>query len=192
MKSHEKNYPTHDLELDVIVFALKIWRHYLYEEKCFIHTDHKSLNYLPSQWELNLTQCKWMELIKDYDCVIDYHPMKANVVADALSRKSVQTLQALNAHFSLPDDSVILAELMARPNLLNQMQEAQKSDEKISTIVSHNRMRKETEFSMNEDGFSYYRDWVCVSNDSELKKSILEEARDPLLYIPVARKCIRI
>ena len=91
LKPHENNYPTHDLELAAIVFSLKIWRHYLYGEKC-IYTNHRSLKYLPSQRELNLRQRKWMELIKDYDCVIDYHPRKANVVADALSRKSVQTL----------------------------------------------------------------------------------------------------
>ena len=89
LKPHEKNYPTHDLESVAIIFALKIWRHYLYGEKCFIYTDHKSLKYLPSQRELNLRQRRWMELIKDYDCVIDYHPGKANVVVDALSRKSM-------------------------------------------------------------------------------------------------------
>ena len=87
LKSHEKNYPTHDLELAAIVFTLKIWRHYLYGEKFFIYTDRKSLKYLPSQIELNLRQRRWMELIKNYDCVIDYNPGKANVVADALSRK---------------------------------------------------------------------------------------------------------
>ena len=92
LKPHEKNYPTHDLELDAIVFALKIWRHYLYREKCFIYIDKKSLKYLPSQREMNLRQRRWMELIKDYDCVIDYHPGKANVVADVLSRKLAQTL----------------------------------------------------------------------------------------------------
>ena len=178
LKPHEKNYPTYDLELVAIVFALKIWRHYLYGEKCFIYTDHKSLKYLPSQRELNLRQRTWMELIKDYDCVIDYHPGKANVVADALSRNSVQTLRALNAHFSLSDNDAIVVELMARPNLLNQVQEAQKSDEKISAIVSYNRLGKEIEFLVNEDGFLYYRDRVCVPNDSELKKSILEEAHN--------------
>ena len=89
LKSHEKNYLTHDMELTAIVFALKIWRHYLYGEKCFIYTDHKSLKYLPSQREVKLRQCRWMELIKDYDCMIDYHLGKANVVADGLSRKSV-------------------------------------------------------------------------------------------------------
>ncbi|WMV25003.1 hypothetical protein MTR67_018388 [Solanum verrucosum] len=85
LKLHELNYPTHDLELVVVVFALKIWRHYLYGEKCHIFTDHKSLKYLGTHKELNLRQRRWLELIKDYDCTIDYHPGKANVVADALS-----------------------------------------------------------------------------------------------------------
>ena len=175
-KSHEKNYPTHDLELAVMVFALKIWRHYLYGEKCFIYTNHKSLKYLPSQRELNLRQRRWMELIKDYDCVIDYHPGKANVVADALSRKLVQTLRALNAHLSLSDDGAIVAELIAKPDLLNRVLKAQKNDEKIATIVNQNRVGKETEFTAKDDGFLYYRDRVCVPNDDELKKSILKEA----------------
>ena len=78
LKPHEKNYPTHDLELAAIVLVLKIWRHYLYREKCFIYTNHKCLKYLPSQRELNLRQRRWMELIKDYDYVVDYHPRKAN------------------------------------------------------------------------------------------------------------------
>ena len=176
LKPHEKNYPTHDLELAIIVFALKIWRHYLYGEKCFIYTDHKSLKYLPLQLELNLRQRRWKELIKDYDCVFDYHPGKVNVVADALSRKSIQTLRASNAHLSLSDDGTIVAKLIAKPNLLNRMLEAQKNDKKISVIVSQNREGKETEFSVNEDGFLYYRDRVCVPNDDELKKSIIEEA----------------
>ena len=109
LKPHEKNHLMHYLELAAIVFALKIWRHYLYGEKCLIYTDHKSLKYLPSQQELNLRQRRWMELIKDYDCMIDYHPGKANVVADALSRKSMQTLRALNAHLSLSDDGTVVA-----------------------------------------------------------------------------------
>ena len=150
LKPHEKNYPTHDLELAAIAFALKIWRHYLYGEKCFIYTDHKSLKYLPSQRELNLRQRRWMELIKDYECVIDYHPGKANVVVDALSRKTVQTLRALNANLSLSDDGAVVAELVARPNLLNRVLEAQKKDEKISAIIDQIRDGKETEFTMNE------------------------------------------
>ena len=105
------------MELAVIIFALKIWRHYLYREKCFIYTDHRSLKYLPSHRELNLRQRRWMELIKDYDCVIDYHPGK--VVAYALNRKVVQTLRALNAQLSLTDDGTLVAKLIARLNLLN-------------------------------------------------------------------------
>ncbi|KAA0058942.1 pol protein [Cucumis melo var. makuwa] len=87
LKSHEQNYPTHDLELAAVVFALKIWRHYLYGEKIQIFTDHKSLKYFFTQNELNMRQRRWLELVKDYDCEILYHPGKANVVADALSRK---------------------------------------------------------------------------------------------------------
>ena len=178
LKPHEKNYPTHDLELAVIVFALKIWRHYLYGEKCFIYTDHKSLKYLPSQQELNLRQQRWMELIKDYDCVIDYHPGKANVVVDALSRKTVQTLRALNAYLSLSDDGTVVAELIARPNLLNQVLEAQKKDEKIAAMIKQSGDGKETEFEVKEDRSLYYKDRVCVPNDCELKKSILDEAHN--------------
>ena len=92
-----------------------------------------------------------MELIKDYDCVIDYHPGKANVVADALSRKSLQTLRALNAHLSLTDDGTVVAEFIARPNMLNRVLEAQRRDEKISAIVSQIGNGKEMEFTVNEN-----------------------------------------
>ena len=176
LKPYEKNYPTHDLELAAIVFALKIWRHYLYEEKCFIYTDHKSLKYLPSQRELNLRQHRWMELIKDYDCVIDYHPGKANVVADALSRKTMQTLRTLNAHLSLTDDGTVVTELIARPSLWNRVLEAQRKDEKIAVIVSQIGNGKEIEFTVNKDGVLYYKYRVCVPDDNDLRKFILEEA----------------
>jgi hypothetical protein len=81
------NYPTHDLELAAVVHALKIWRHYLIGHRCKIYTDHKSLRYILTQSDLNLRQCRWLELIKDHDVCINYHPGKANVVADTLSRK---------------------------------------------------------------------------------------------------------
>ncbi|GJU78437.1 putative reverse transcriptase domain-containing protein [Tanacetum coccineum] len=87
LKIHEKNYTTHDLELGVVVFALKIWRHYLYGTKTVFYTDHKSIQHIFSQKELNMRQHHWIELFSDYDCEIRYHPGKANVVADALSRK---------------------------------------------------------------------------------------------------------
>ena len=87
LRPYEISYPTHDLELATVVYALKIWRHYLYGETFQIFTDHKSLKYLLSQKELNMRQRRWLELLKDYDCTNEYHPGKANVVADALSRK---------------------------------------------------------------------------------------------------------
>ncbi|GJY74713.1 putative reverse transcriptase domain-containing protein [Tanacetum coccineum] len=87
LKIHEKNYTTHDLELGAVVFSLKLWRHYLYRTKCTVFTDHKSLQHILNQKELNMRQRRWLELLSDYDCEIRYHPGKANVVADALSRK---------------------------------------------------------------------------------------------------------
>nr|GEU42181.1 putative reverse transcriptase domain-containing protein [Tanacetum cinerariifolium] len=87
LKIHEKNYTNHDLELGAVVFALKIWRHYLYETKCTVFTDHKCLKHILDQKELNIRQHRWLELLSDYDYEIRYHPGKANVVVDALSRK---------------------------------------------------------------------------------------------------------
>ncbi|GKD06404.1 putative reverse transcriptase domain-containing protein [Tanacetum coccineum] len=87
LKVHEKNYTTHDLELGSVIFALKLWRHYLYGTRCTVFTDHKSLQHILDQKELNMRQRRWLELLSDYDCDIRYHPGKANVVADALSRK---------------------------------------------------------------------------------------------------------
>ena len=112
LKKHEVNYPTHDLELAAVVHALKIWRHYPLENKVYIYTDHKSLKYIFTQSELNIRQQRWLELIKDYNLEVHYHPGKANVVADALSRKSHQVEEeslSLNhsevlAHISLVSD----------------------------------------------------------------------------------------
>ncbi|GKE86025.1 putative reverse transcriptase domain-containing protein, partial [Tanacetum coccineum] len=87
LKIHEKNYTTHDLELGAVVFALKIWRHYLYGTRCIVFTDHKILQHILDHKELNMRQRRWLELLSDYDCDIRYHPGKAIVVADALSRK---------------------------------------------------------------------------------------------------------
>ncbi|GJS65904.1 putative reverse transcriptase domain-containing protein [Tanacetum coccineum] len=87
LKVHEKNYTTHDLELGAVVFALKMWRHYLYGTKCIMFTDHKILQHILDQKELNIRQRRWLEFLSDYDCKIRYHLGKANVVGDALSRK---------------------------------------------------------------------------------------------------------
>ena len=120
LKPHEQNYPTHDLDLAAVVFALKIWRHYLYGEKCRIYTDHKSLKYLLTHKELNLRQRRWLELFKDYDCIIDYHSGKANVVADALSRKTVAVMSLQHSEWRIVSNGAILAQLKAR-TILKQM-----------------------------------------------------------------------
>ena len=104
LKPHEQNYPTHDLELATVMFSLKIWQHYLYGEKCRIYTEHKSLKYLLTQKELNLRQRGWLELFKDYDCIIDYYLGKANVVADALSGKTVAAMSLQHSEWRLVDD----------------------------------------------------------------------------------------
>lgn len=90
VKVHERNYPTHDIKLAAVVFALKSWRHYLYGAHFQVFNDHKSLKYLFDQKELNMRQRRWMKYLKDYDFELEYDPGKANVVADALSRKCVQ------------------------------------------------------------------------------------------------------
>ncbi|GJW49055.1 putative nucleotidyltransferase, ribonuclease H [Tanacetum coccineum] len=87
LKPNKENYTTHDLELGVVVFALKIWRHYLYDTKCTVFTDHKSLQHILHQKELNMRQRRWLELLADYDCEIRYHPRKENVIANVVSRK---------------------------------------------------------------------------------------------------------
>ncbi|XP_065881830.1 uncharacterized protein [Euphorbia lathyris] len=142
LRTHEVNYPTHDLELAAIVHALKIWRHYLYGETFQILTDHKSLKYILTQKELNLRQRRWIELLKDYDCTIDYHPGKANVVADALSRKtsevlasmrghnitSLVDLRAMNVRLNVDEVNGLMATLQVRPMLEDRVMEMQAQD----------------------------------------------------------------
>ena len=117
LKPHEQNYLTHDLELAAVVFALKIWRHYLYGEKCRIFTCHKSLKYLLTQKELNLRGRRWLKLFKDHDCIVDYHPGKDNVVKDALSRKTISILSLKHCARRFISDRALLAQLRAMPNL---------------------------------------------------------------------------
>ncbi|GKE99671.1 putative reverse transcriptase domain-containing protein, partial [Tanacetum coccineum] len=83
LKIHEKNYTTRDFKLGVVVFALKIWRHYLYGTKCTMFTDHKILQHILNQKELNMRRRRWLELLSDYDCEIRYHPGKANKIFEA-------------------------------------------------------------------------------------------------------------
>nr|GFD02321.1 reverse transcriptase [Tanacetum cinerariifolium] len=149
LKPYEVNYPTHDLELAAVVFALKIWRHYLYGESCDIFTDHKSLKYIFTQRELNMIQRRWLELSKDYDTNIQYHPGKANVVTDALSRKSgmiagikveeeiIRDLERLDIELYVRGQHGYWASLRIKPYLISRIKEAQKEDSEIWTIVEN-------------------------------------------------------
>ncbi|KAA3470766.1 reverse transcriptase [Gossypium australe] len=182
LKPHEKNYPTHDLELATIVFALMIWRHYLFGEKCHIFLDHKSLKYLMTQKHLNLYQRRWLELLKDYELVIDYHPGKANVVADALSGKSLFALCAMNAQLDLCDNSSVIVELKSKPLFLQQICDAQKFDNEL--------LAKQAQCDLNSDfkfkvvhGCLRFRDRICVPKNSELLLLILSEAHNSRLSV---------
>ncbi|XP_068328246.1 uncharacterized protein [Pyrus communis] len=150
LKPHELNYPTHDLELVAIIFPLKLWRHYLYGEKCKIFIDHKSLQYLFTQRDRNLCQQRWLELLSDYDCTINYHPGHTNVVADALSRKSqgrinalyasrvplLAVLRSIGVRLEAEDREVaLLANFQVRPILVDRVLEAQVVDEETQEII---------------------------------------------------------
>ncbi|GJT14838.1 putative reverse transcriptase domain-containing protein [Tanacetum coccineum] len=127
LKPHEENYTTHDLELGAVIFALKIWRHYLYGTKCTVFTDHKSLQHILRQKELNMRQRRWLELLADYDCEICYHPGKANVVADALSRK--KRIKPLRVRALI---------LTVHPKLPSQILEAQNEALKEENVKNEN------------------------------------------------------
>ncbi|KAJ8748557.1 hypothetical protein K2173_003458 [Erythroxylum novogranatense] len=178
LKTHEQNYPTHDLELAAVVFALKIWRHYLYGERCRIFTDPKSLKYLLTQKELNLRQRRWLELFKDYDCIVDYHPGKANVVADALSRKTISVLSLKHNEWKLRSDGALMAQLKARPTLRQEICDAQRADDKLQQLSSATQEGKQSDFSVQGDGELYYKDRLCVPTNDELKKKLLFEAHN--------------
>ena len=171
LKIHEKNYPTHDLELAAVVFALKIWRHYLYGEKCQIFTDHKSLKYFFTQKELNMRQRRWLELVKDYDCDISYHPGKANVVADALSRKVAvmahltmqKPLQIEMQRFDLetyPRGRVPrLSTLTIQSSLLDRIRSGQAADEQLAQWKKRDEAKGSVLYSVS-DGIVRYRDRI--------------------------------
>ncbi|KAA3476245.1 DNA/RNA polymerases superfamily protein [Gossypium australe] len=183
LKPHEKNYPTHDLELAAIVFALKIWRHHLYDEKCHIFTDHKSLKYLITQKDLNLRQWRWLELLKYYELVIDYHPGKSNVVIDALSRKFLFALRAMSMKLTMSSDGSILAELRARQIFLHQICEAQKNDNELQAIRAQCELDRNSDFRIGLDDCLMFRNRVCVPKNDELIQKILHEAHSGCLSV---------
>nr|CAB3502823.1 unnamed protein product [Digitaria exilis] len=144
LRIHELSYPTHDLELAAVVHALKIWRHYLIGHKCDIYTDHKSLKYVFTQSELNMRQRRWLEKINDFELEIHYHPGKANLVADALSRKSyanVLTRQDLPEELSREFERLNLGmvanvtELEVEPTLEQEIRKGQLEDEEIKELI---------------------------------------------------------
>ncbi|KAD6453304.1 hypothetical protein E3N88_08009 [Mikania micrantha] len=163
LKVHEKNYTTHDLELGAVVFALKIWRHYLYGTKCTIFTDHKSLQHIFDQKKLNMRQRRWVELIGDYDCAIKYHPGKANVVADALSRKEttkrVRALQ-LTIHSELP----------------NRIRIAQQEALKTENLTLEAMRGMDKQIKAKDDGAYYLMDRIWIPRYGGLREVVLDEA----------------
>jgi hypothetical protein len=173
LKVHEKNYPIHGLELAAVVLALKTWRHYLYGQKCDVYTDHKSLKYIFTQSELNMRQRRW--LIKDYELEIHYHPGKANVVADALSRKSqVNMMVAHPMPYELAKEfdklslgflnNVRGVTVELEPTLEREIKEAQKNDEKISEIWQMILEGRGKDFREDAEGVVWFKDHLCVPN----------------------------
>ncbi|GJR11729.1 putative reverse transcriptase domain-containing protein [Tanacetum coccineum] len=149
LKPHEENYTTHDLELGAVIFALKIWRHYLYGTKCTVFTDHKSLQHILRQKELNMRQRRWLELLADYDCEICYHPGKANVVADALSRK--KRIKPLRVRALI---------LTVHPKLPSQILKAQNEALKEENVKNENLRGMDKSFEIRPDGTR------CIKNRS--------------------------
>jgi hypothetical protein len=188
LKPHEQNYPTHDLELSAIVHALKIWRHYLIGNKCHIFTDHKSLKYIFTQPDLNLRLQRWLELIKDYDIEIHYHPRKANVVADALSQKPfpAESAQLISTNF-LEDWKRESAQLNAclgdsgslevKPMLEDLIRKAQRLDIETASLAEKARKKQLPDLKTDEKGTLLFRDHLCVPK-GEARGILLDEAHN--------------
>ncbi|WVZ63922.1 hypothetical protein U9M48_013514 [Paspalum notatum var. saurae] len=187
LRKHEVNYPTHDLELLAVVYALKKWRHYLLGNTCHIYTDHKSLKYIFAQPELNMRQRRWLELIKDYDLEVYYHPRKANVVADALSRKAhcnfvearptVRVLCCEIGDIEMP--TVLEAELynlVLEPTIKDQIIAAQKQDKGMAHIREGLDEKKRACFTLDDERVLWFKNRLVVPKDMELRKKILDEA----------------
>jgi len=189
LRKHERNYPTHDLEMAAVVFALKVWRHYLYGETCEIYTNHKSLKYIFQQRDLNLRQRRWMELLKDNDCTILYHLGKANVVADALSRKSMGSLghiaevrrplvkemhelEKSGVRFEISESGAFLAHVQLQSSLIERVKKSQGGDPKFRKIMEEVRNREDCGFTLDEDGVLHCGGRLCVSEVNDLKLSV--------------------
>ncbi|XP_075080213.1 uncharacterized protein LOC142165745 [Nicotiana tabacum] len=192
LQKHEHNYPTHDIELATIIFALKIWRHYLYGVHVDIYTDHKSLQYIFKQKDLNLRQRRWLELVKDYDVDILYHPGKANVVADALSRKSMGSLKHVeagklemtkeiyrlaNLSVRLHDtgDQGVVVQNIAGSSLIAEVEMRQFEDPELVKIKESIPFQKKQLFEQTDNGILKYKGRWCVPNGGELRKQIMTE-----------------
>jgi hypothetical protein len=201
LKIHEKNYPTHDLELASVVHALRTWRHYLYGQKCDIYTDHKSLKYIFTQSELNMRQRRWLELIKDYELEIHYHPGKANVVADALSGKSqVNVLVAHPMSYELAKEFDRLSlgfqnniqgvTIELEPTLEQDIRKGQRDDEKINEIWQLIIDGKGKDFHEDVEGVVWFKDRLCVLDIKSIEELILKEAHETACIL-VARRCTK-
>jgi hypothetical protein len=188
LRKHEVNYLTHDLELAVVVHALKIWRHYLMKKRCELYTDYKSLKYIFTQSNLNLRQRRWLELIKDYDLGINYHPGKANVVADALSPRShVSQLVVDTMPFELCEEldklnlriiaNTEAMEMEVGSSLLQEIRRGQLEDEKVQEMKC-NIEEKSSGLSEDDEGVLWYKGNICVPNVRELKDKILHESHE--------------
>ncbi|KAK2436721.1 hypothetical protein QL285_021693 [Trifolium repens] len=196
LKNHERNYPTHDLELAAVVFALKIWRHYLYGCTFVVFSDHKSLKYLFDQKELNMRQRRWMETLKDFDFTLQYHPGKANVVADALSRKSVSVCSAQMASQQelLEEFRDLHLEVEFAPGNLrlgmitisNGLMEDIASCQNDSLLMEKRALIDRgttTEFKVGSDNILRCNGRVCVPDAKNLRNTVLEEAHKSKLSI---------
>ncbi|WVZ97041.1 hypothetical protein U9M48_042606 [Paspalum notatum var. saurae] len=192
LRKHEANYPTHDLELAALVHAPKIWRHYLLGNTCHIYTDRKSLKYIFTQPELNMRQRRWLELIKDYDLEIHYHPGKANVVADALSRRAhCNVIEARPTarvicwemdEIEMPTEQLVeLYSLIIEPTIKDLVIVAQKQDPGMAHIREGIDEEKKACFTLDDQGVLWFKNRLVVPKDMELRKKILDEAHTSVL-----------